>query len=240
MKPLPQTEHSVVLRTDYSDSVAWREICAEIAEPNGEFRAYVTCVEEPDLVNATTDQLIARLKGNVRQSFLFVVDAETIANPEHPLLVVDLRREPGRTFRVSPRAVSEFLGQIRACHNAAHDAWILGPDDYARSEPGAFHWNECERISLEALSSDPEAALEVQRFWDRHLPFMMAVHSDYDYLALELASPSSPGRVVHGFAPAFEEVSVIAPDFDHFLRDLVAASASNAPKYPFDVMLSMM
>ncbi len=35
-------------------------------------------------------------------SFAFIADRLTIADPERPVLVVDLSHEPGRTFRVIP------------------------------------------------------------------------------------------------------------------------------------------
>jgi hypothetical protein len=38
-------------------------------------------------------------------SFVFVVDALTVQHPEHPVLVIDLFAEPGRTFRVIPSSM---------------------------------------------------------------------------------------------------------------------------------------
>jgi hypothetical protein len=35
-------------------------------------------------------------------SFVFLVDQIALTHPEHPILVVDLSDEPGRTFRVIP------------------------------------------------------------------------------------------------------------------------------------------
>ena len=33
---------------------------------------------------------------------MFIVDARAIAHPDHPIVVVDVYDEPGRTFRVIP------------------------------------------------------------------------------------------------------------------------------------------
>jgi hypothetical protein len=38
MKDLPDSEHAVVVRTDFSDEAAWARIRGEIEAPVGEFR----------------------------------------------------------------------------------------------------------------------------------------------------------------------------------------------------------
>jgi hypothetical protein len=103
MNPLPDSRDSLVLRTDFSDEAAWTAICAEIRAPVGEFRAYVTCVSDPEFEGLIPDDLVTLARRGPYRSFLFVVDSETLRNPEHPVLVIDLAREPGRTFRVIPR-----------------------------------------------------------------------------------------------------------------------------------------
>ena len=69
-------------------------------------------------------------------------------------------------------------------------------------------------MSLER--DDPDAQKQVRGFWDFHFPFMLAVHSDYDYLAVSL-DERFYGQVVHGCGPAFEETSLVAPSFSLFL-----------------------
>jgi hypothetical protein len=44
--------------------------------------------------------------------FLMVVDDLTIRSPEHPILVVDLGREPGREFRAAPAAVQSIENNL--------------------------------------------------------------------------------------------------------------------------------
>jgi len=61
-------------------------------------------VDDPGYAGLTTEQLVG-LVDSSHKSFLFVVDHEAISNPEHSILVLDLRHEPGRTFRAVPRAV---------------------------------------------------------------------------------------------------------------------------------------
>jgi uncharacterized protein DUF6924 len=108
MKKLPVTQKSLVLRTDFSDSTAWEQICIAIQQPQTEnaFQANVECVSDPAFTGSTPENVVSLSAGSDR-SFVFVVDSETISNPEHPILVVDLHHEPGRAFRVIP---SEMWG----------------------------------------------------------------------------------------------------------------------------------
>jgi len=102
VKPLPQTENSLVLRTDFSESAAWSDICAEIQQPVGEFMAYVECVSDPEYEGLQPEQLVSASALGPYRGYVFVVDRTTLTHPEHPILVVDLHNEPGRTFRVIP------------------------------------------------------------------------------------------------------------------------------------------
>ncbi len=102
LKPLPNTENSLVLRTDFADALAWSDICSEIQRPVGEFRAYVECVSDPVYDGLQPDQLISASALGPYRGYVFVVDRTTFIHPENPILVVDLHSEPGRTFRVIP------------------------------------------------------------------------------------------------------------------------------------------
>ena len=100
--PIPDTEDSLVLRTDYSDDLAWERVCAAIRAPVGEFRAYVAFVSDPNCSGLNVEQIVELLRSDFRRSFIFVVDETALRHPEHPVLVVDLHHEDGRTFRVIP------------------------------------------------------------------------------------------------------------------------------------------
>jgi len=108
MKDLPATQKSLVLRTDFSDSRAWEQICTAIQQPQTEyeFQANVECISDSAFSGLTPEKAVT-LSTAAYRTFVFLVDSETISNPEHPVLVVDLNREPGRTFRVIP---SEMWG----------------------------------------------------------------------------------------------------------------------------------
>ena len=107
MKELPKTEDALVLRTDFSDDAAWEKVCTAIREPVGEFRANVDCISDRAYDGLTVEQLLALAKQGPDRTFAFLVDGAALTRPDHPILVVDLGDEPGRTFRVIP---SEMWG----------------------------------------------------------------------------------------------------------------------------------
>jgi hypothetical protein len=99
---LPDSEESLVFRTDYSDDGAWERICGAIRAPVGEFRAYVTFLSDPRYRGLNAAQIAELLPADFRHSFIFVVDETTFRHSEHPVLVVDLHEKPGGTFRAIP------------------------------------------------------------------------------------------------------------------------------------------
>jgi len=107
MMKLPDTENALVLRTDFLNDMAWESICSEIQKPVGEFQAYVALVSDPVFSGMNPKGILEISGKSQKRFFLFVVDPTTISHPEHPVLVIDLLNEPGRTFRVIP---SEMWG----------------------------------------------------------------------------------------------------------------------------------
>ena len=107
MKEIPNTEKTLVLRTDFSDDNAWKLICAAIQKPVGIFRANVDFLSDPAFNGLTSEQLLSLVPQHSDNGFIFIVDRETLIHPDHPVLVMDLLSEPGRTFRVIP---SEMWG----------------------------------------------------------------------------------------------------------------------------------
>jgi hypothetical protein len=102
MKYIPNTDNALVLRTVFSDAAAWEALCAAIEEPVGEFKAYVEFVSDPAFDSISLEQLLSLVPKDSNHTYMFVVDHMALVQPEHPILVVDLYTEPGRTFRVIP------------------------------------------------------------------------------------------------------------------------------------------
>ena len=101
MRPIPETENALVLRTDFSNEPAWEDLRQAIVRPVGDFEAHVTFVSDREYDNIEMDDLLHLLEGTPR-SYLFVADEKTLADTEHPILAVDLFEDPGRSFRVVP------------------------------------------------------------------------------------------------------------------------------------------
>ena len=106
MKALPKSDKSLLLRTDFSDDVAWAALCEALRVPSEEgFLAHLDCISDPVYDGLTVEQLVklAPKGGDHNQVIAFVADRIALTEPEQPVLVVDLYDEPGRTFRVIPR-----------------------------------------------------------------------------------------------------------------------------------------
>jgi len=138
----------------------------------------------------------------------------------------------GRYPRV-PAGVLRLLSALEACVSPKETVWFLTAEDYARTDDVGFRWNEFEIMSLEAADGDPELESEIRSFWDGHFPVMLAVHSDYDYLAVRV----SDGAVVHGYAPEWEEPSEVAPSFAALLTALEAEADAERDDGPFKIFV---
>ena len=100
---LPESQDSLMLRTDFADDAAWVSFRVALEVPSAEgFQAFVSCVSDPSFDGLTIDELVRLAAVEDGRSFVFIVDQLTLSDPEMPILVVDLNEEPGRNFRVIP------------------------------------------------------------------------------------------------------------------------------------------
>ena len=104
MKPIAETQNSLVLRTDFSDDAAWIAICSAVQAPQGplQFSANVDFVSDREYEGATFAQLASLVTEIANRTFIFVVDRGTVSHGEHPLAVLDVSSNPVRSFRVVP------------------------------------------------------------------------------------------------------------------------------------------
>ena len=155
---------------------------------------------------------------------------------------IERRRLPGpllpdhlaRQFPGLPKDLVEFLGDLEVCRNAPETAWLLTAQDYRGLVPGNFRWDEFRHMALESAAGSE--AEEIEEFWSRHFPFALSTHSDYDYLAVQIGEAGA-GPIVHGFAPFWEEPSVIASSFSDFMQQYEHAAESSDPLYPYSLFL---
>jgi hypothetical protein len=106
----------LVVRTDFTDNAAWQALCTTIQAPVGklQFRAYVDCLSDPEYDGSTPEQLRAAAGSPTtsNHTFIFIVDRTALTHREHPILVLDLYEEPGRTFRVIPAEMASVENNL--------------------------------------------------------------------------------------------------------------------------------
>ena len=111
MKPLPKSDQSLIVRTDFSNEAAWHVVALAIREPVDGFYAYVDFVDDAAFEGATVEQLV-KLGNDAHRSFLIVADGETMSGSEHTLLIVDAFADPGRTFRAVPSGIQSIENNL--------------------------------------------------------------------------------------------------------------------------------
>lgn len=138
MKNLPQTDQTLLIRTDFSNDAVWREVFSAAAQPGPEFREMLGqlgavheaagepldspietnlhVVDDRDYAGATSEQLLQALDQDAAHILMIIVDETAIRDAEHPVLIVDLNEEPGRTFRALPSCVFEIESNLSICN----------------------------------------------------------------------------------------------------------------------------
>jgi hypothetical protein len=137
---LPAYDHSLVVRTDFSDDAAWERVCQAIQAPRTEhaFRASVECISDRACANLAPELLASVLPNDPHRSFAFLVDSTTIAQPDQSLVVVDLSEQPGRTFRVIPSEAWAVENNLRLANMSFDEfAECVGADGVFRGFPNA-------------------------------------------------------------------------------------------------------
>lgn len=132
-----------------------------------------------------------------------------------------------------PVDVEWFLRDLEVCVNGNETVWFLTHRDYGRKSDGGFHWNEHELLLLDAAGGDEEQRTQFRSYWDHHFPFLFAVHSDYDYLAVDL-NPDTFGQIVHGYMPEADQPGLVSASFSEFLL-MFTESFRNNPAYPLSL-----
>ncbi|GHF51332.1 hypothetical protein GCM10017566_25570 [Amycolatopsis bartoniae] len=106
-----------IVRTDFSDPQAWEAAWSDITAPQGYWDGEVvlgaTLVARPEFDGWTAGDLAALLS-RTDHDLVFVVDAVTLASPEHPVLVIEVGpdHDRPRTFRATPHALVDVETQL--------------------------------------------------------------------------------------------------------------------------------
>jgi hypothetical protein len=122
MAKLPVSVRSLLVRTDFTNDETWQQVSHEAQADNSDgFRAYVQPVSDPAFDGATWQLVKASVPAESRgTSVLFVADTGTLAEPDHPILVVDLR---GGSDRAPFRCIAAELWGIENNLNIANMDW---------------------------------------------------------------------------------------------------------------------
>jgi hypothetical protein len=105
MKAIPAGDGTPLIRTDFSDEPAWRDVArAAAAKSEDGFQARLAIVDDPAFDGAEAKEFARSAAADGRHACLFVADAMTMGHDEHPLLCVDLRAARP-SFRVVPGAL---------------------------------------------------------------------------------------------------------------------------------------
>jgi hypothetical protein len=129
--------NGAVVRTDFSDDAAWREVCERVAAAYplcGFEEVYVDLVDEPVFAGLTVAGLL-RTATDLR--YLFLADPTTTARPDRAVLAVDLVEGPdrGRTSRVTPRSVCTIDANLDLANLDFEDFMNDDPDQVCDWEP---------------------------------------------------------------------------------------------------------
>lgn len=111
MKPLPLSDHALVIRTDFSNQAAWDAIKAIIARPVDGFYAYVHYVDDPEYDRLTREQLLELFR-NYNQTYAMVVDDVTVSSSDYPILIVDMFEGSGAEFRAIPSTIQSVENNL--------------------------------------------------------------------------------------------------------------------------------
>ena len=127
MKPLPDTEDTLLIRTDYADDDIWEAVCSSARKmdpivrkalefsdqcnraegrstgrPLDELGTALHIISDSQYANATLTDVLTLLPTDSHRTFLFIADQTCTEHPDHPLLVVDIYSKRGRSFRAIP------------------------------------------------------------------------------------------------------------------------------------------
>lgn len=137
MKTLPKNRKTLLIRTDFSNDEVWHDVLSAAVLPGPELgealglmgvvreaagqpldsiEANLYIVDDRDYAGATFEQFLEVLDDSANQILLIVVDQATICDPDHPVLIVDLCEERGRTFRALPSRVFEIESNLSICN----------------------------------------------------------------------------------------------------------------------------
>lgn len=138
---LPESDFSPFLRTDFTDDQAWQSLLDEVGGD------WVTVLADPGHRGLSVPDLMALVPDGSRYPVLVVADDVTFSASGRPLLLIDLREEPGRMFRAVPDAARSAIGNL-AIQNQSFEDYLSVLD-----ESGVYRISERQRQVMAELQA---------------------------------------------------------------------------------------
>jgi hypothetical protein len=103
-----------VVRADFESDSAWREIERIARAPVGAegFLAYLEFLDDRSYEGVGPAELVALARARYGHGFIVLADALSMSHPDHPVLVIDLGRDRGRSFRAIPSALQSVENNL--------------------------------------------------------------------------------------------------------------------------------
>lgn len=79
-------------------------------------------------------------------------------------------------------------------------------------------WDTFKLISLDVAEPDKEEMETVEKWWDKHFPFLIYTGWEYEFYAVDVEN----GTVVNGFEPEFEDTEKVADSLNDFFEKIVS------------------
>ena len=123
MATLSRSTGSLLVRTDFTDDDAWRQLAEQAVRTYEDFHADVLPVSDPAFEGADWTTVKASVPADRHgAAVLFIADRTTLITPEHPILVVDLIDNP--TLVLEPfRCIPSQLSAVEANLNIQNMFW---------------------------------------------------------------------------------------------------------------------
>ncbi len=119
-------------------------------------------------------------------------------------------------YNIIPKDYLEFLKSFESIHNPEETVWFNSINDFNEKSNSDFKWNEFENLSREWSEDDEEELKIIDKFWNEHIPILMSVKNQYEFLAINITK-SNYGKIFHGKEPEFENVSEYCKDFNELI-----------------------
>ncbi len=113
MNALPETNDTLVIRTDFSDTERWKAVRKRIETPDEDgFLANVDYLDDIAYQGATVEQVLACVPEDYPHALVIIADTVALASQEMPLLVLGLGLGLDEEVAAEVRVVADSLWSI--------------------------------------------------------------------------------------------------------------------------------